>query len=90
MADDLMMLGHLRPGDLFFMTEYDDKSWYTCISVVHTETKDGIPWSEGLMLTGSCRLVRFSKRSAKEICVPPGMGREWSKWDVVPYGQATL
>jgi len=89
--DNLMMLGHLRPGDLFYMTEYDGHAWYTCIAVVHTEDREGIPTSKGLMLMekdGRPRLVEFSKRSAKEICVPEG--REWPKrWDVVPYGQAT-
>lgn len=86
--DDLMMLGHVRPGDLFFMTELEAKSWYTCISILHTEDSKGIPTSEGLLLTADGRILSFRFRSAKEVCVPPGMGRKWEKWDVVPYEQA--
>lgn len=89
MSDNLMMLGHLRPGDLFFMLGYNDTSWYTCIAVIHTEDKQGIPRSRGLFLSATSRLHQFDERSAKEITVPEGMAREWKKWDVVPYERAT-
>jgi len=84
------MLGHIRPGDLFFMTELGLKPWYTCVSIVHTEDSQGIPISKGTLLTADpVRLVPFRFRSAKEVCVPPGEGREWTKWDVVPYAPET-
>jgi hypothetical protein len=80
----------ILPGDLFFMTELGASPWYTCVTIVHTENKNGIPISIGTLLTAdSVRLIPFRFRSAKEVCVPPGMGRKWEKWDVVPYAPET-
>jgi len=77
-------MSRILPGDLFFMTEFGGSAWFTCISVTHTETRDGIPWSCGVLLKPDpARLVSFSCRSAKEVCVPEGW--EWKQWDVVPY-----
>lgn len=86
-----MMVGHLRPGDLFFMLGFDDKSWYTCIAVIHTEDNSGIKRSRGWLLSSSCRLHQFDERSAKEITVPDGFERPWkeAEWDVVPCELAT-
>ena len=87
--DIVMMLGHVRPGDLFWMTEvFQGMGWFTCIAITHTEDRQGIPVSKGTLLAPqSCRLVEFCFRSAKEVCVVEG--REWKKWDVVPYEPAT-
>jgi hypothetical protein len=82
--DDLMMLGHVRPGDLFFMTEVGSRAWFTCIAIRHYEDPLGIPTSLVTLLTPECRIVQTHHRSAKEVCVPPGMGREWKEWDVEP------
>jgi|SRR5581483_1443373 len=86
-----MMAGHLRPGDLFFILGYEDKAWYTCLGVIHTEDRDGFKRSRGLLLAASGRLHAFDVGSAKEITVPDGFQRSWeeARWDVVPYEQAT-
>ncbi len=88
-TENLMMLGHIRPGDLFWMTEvFSGSGWFLCISIDHVEDDRGISVSKGILLAPArCRLVDFMFRSAKEVAVPEAW--EWKQWDVVPYAPAT-
>lgn len=80
--EDLMMLGHIRPGDLFWMTDVGaGGGWLTCIAIRHYNDPMDIPTSlVTLLAPTSCRIVETRFRSAKEVCVPKGW--EWKPWAV--------